>query len=82
MKKLLLNLLTSKSDGIPSIIRDKTGKISFRRSAATIVLTGMCLPSYGVDGLTYLNAGLACVCMLVLTIPYFTKADKNNQQPL
>ena len=82
MKKLLLNLLTSKSEGIPSIIRDKTGKISFRRSAAMVVLSGMCVPDFLVHGLTLINAGLAVVCLLIPTIPYFMKSNKNNQQPL
>ena len=82
MKKLLLNLLTSKTEGIPSIIRDKTGKISFRRSAAMVVLTGMCLPDFAVNGLTLLNAALALICLLIPTIPYFMKSNKNNQQPL
>lgn len=82
MKKILLNLLTSKSVGIPSIIRDKAGKISFRRSASIIVLTTICIPDFTIMGLTYLNAGLAVICLIIPTIPYFTKSNKNNQQPL
>lgn len=82
MKKILLNLLTNTKSGIPSIIHDKAGKISFRRSAAMVVLTGMVIPDFAIHGLTLLNAGLALVCLLIPAIPYFTKANKNNQQPL
>ena len=82
MKKLLLNLLTSKTDGIPSIIRDKTGKISFRRSAAMVVLTAIVAPDVTLHGITVLNCILIVVCLIIPTIPYFMKSDKNNQQPL
>ena len=82
MKKLLLNLLTSKSDGIPSIIRDKAGKISFRRSAAMVVLTTIVAPDVVLHGVTVLNCILIVVCLIIPTIPYFMKSDKNNQQPL
>jgi len=82
MKKILMNFLTSKSEGIPSIIRNKTGKISFRRSASMVVLTAMAIPDYAVHGLTYLNAGLAVICLLIPAIPYLMDSNKNNQQPL
>lgn len=82
MKKLLLNFLTSKTDGIPSILRDKTGKISFRRSACMVIITGMCIPDFAINGLTLLNAGLAFACLVVPTIPYFMKSKSDNQQPL
>ena len=82
MLKTLLTFLTSKKEGIPSIIRDKAGKISFRRSASMVILTGMVIPDFLVHGLTLLNAGLAVVCLLIPAIPYFMKSNKNNQTPL
>ncbi len=82
MLKALLEFATSKKSGIPSIIRDKTGKISFRRSASMVVLTAMVIPDFAIHGLTYLNAGLALACLLVPAIPYFMDSNKNNQSPL
>lgn len=82
MLKTLLTFITSKKEGIPSIIRDKTGKISFRRSASMVVLTSMVLPDYLAHGLTVANCILACVCLIIPTIPYFMKSNKNNQAPL
>lgn len=82
MKKILLDFLISKKEGLPSLIRDKTGKLSFRRSASLVALTALCVPDYAIHGLTYLNAGLAAICILVPAIPYFMKSNKNNQQPL
>lgn len=82
MLKTLLTFLTSKKEGIPSIIRDKTGKISFRRSASMVVLTSMVIPDFLIHGLTLLNASLALVCLLIPSIPYFLKSNKNNQTPL
>jgi len=82
MLKALLKFATSKKEGIPSIIRDKTGKISFRRSAAMVVLTGMVIPDFALHGLSLLNAGLAVICLLIPAIPYFMDSNKNNQTPL
>ena len=63
MKTLLGKVLGNKG-GLLSLVSEKTGKISFKRSAAIVVLTTIVAPDVAEHGLTWMNVVL-CVGVLV-----------------
>lgn len=56
------------SGGILNLISEKTGKISFRRTAAIVVLTTIVAPYVAINGLTWPAVALACVCLLCTSL--------------
>ena len=73
MKTLLKTVLGNKS-GILSLISEKTGKISFKRSAAIIILTTIVAPDVALNGLTNLNVILMVGVLVSIALPkLFTK---------
>ncbi len=73
MKTLLKTILGNKS-GLLSLISEKTGKISFKRSAAIIILTTIVAPDVALNGLTTLNVILMVGVLVSIALPkLFTK---------
>ena len=73
MKTLLKTILGNKS-GLISLISEKTGKISFKRSAAIIILTTIVAPDVALNGLTTLNVILMVGVLVSIALPkLFTK---------
>ena len=54
--------------GILSLITEKTGKISFRRVAAILVLVKIVIPDVEANGLTWFNVSVIGLCLLASTI--------------
>jgi len=54
--------------GILSTITEKTGKISFRRVAAIVVLLKVVIPDVTANGLTWFNVTVIGLCLLASTI--------------
>ena len=54
--------------GILSVITEKTGKISFRRVAAILVLIKIVVPDVEANGLTWFNVSVIGLCLLASTI--------------
>ena len=79
MKKIIGGLgkviLGNSNNGLLSIIKEKTGKISFKRSAAIILITAVVIPDYGNNGLTVLNVSLAIGCLLAVALPKVFSKD-------
>lgn len=77
MKTLLNKLFLNNGKGLIGLISDKTGKISFKRSASIVVLTAIAVPDVETNGLTLFNTIIICIALLAPTIPYLTsKARK------
>ena len=72
--KLLTGLVSNKN-GLLSLISEKTGKISFKRSAAIILLTTIVVPDYSLNGLTILNVSLAVGCLAAVALPKIFSKD-------
>ena len=73
MKTILSKILGSKG-GVLSLISEKTGKISFKRSAAIIIITAVVIPDFNNNGLTVLNVALTVGCLVAVALPkIFTK---------
>ncbi len=71
MKKILgvLGKAVVGNSGLVSVLREKTGKISFKRSAAIIIITTIVIPDYSENGLTLLNVSLAVGCLAAVALP-------------
>ena len=65
---MLKNLLGSKG-GLISLISEKTGKISFKRSAGIVVLTTIVAPDVAQNGLTVLNVSLCIGVLISVALP-------------
>ncbi len=65
---LIKNLLGSKG-GLISLISEKTGKISFKRSAGIVVLTTIVAPDVAQNGLTTLNVALCLGVLISVALP-------------
>jgi hypothetical protein len=72
---MLKNLLGSKG-GLLSLISEKTGKISFKRSAGIVVLTTIVAPDVASNGLTPLNVVLCVGVLVSVALPTLLKKDK------
>ena len=75
---LIKNLLGSKG-GLMSLISEKTGKISFKRSAGIIVLTTIVAPDVAENGLTALNVGLCVGVLISVALPNLLETMKNKK---
>ena len=79
MKKIIGGLskivLGSNNNGILSLIKEKTGKISFKRSAAVMLIVGVVIPDYADVGLTILNVSLAVGCLAAVALPKVFSKD-------
>jgi len=74
---MLKNLLGSKN-GLLSLLSEKTGKISFKRSVGVIVLTTIVAPDVSKNGLTILNVCLCVGVLLSVALPNIIKANKED----
>jgi len=68
MKKLLMNLVSGEK-GILGLISEKTGKISFKRSAAILLIVKVVLPSVEANGLTWMVVTVIGVIMIGVALP-------------
>ena len=82
----MLKLLTSigtilgtnkegKDSGIISLIKEKTGKISFKRSAAIVIITTVAMPDVTANGLTWMNVVLLLGCIAAPALTEIFKKD-------
>ena len=62
-------------NGLISLIKDKTGKVSFKRSFPIVVLTVVVAPDIAVNGLTWLNVALVAVAGAVYVLPKLIGTD-------
>ena len=74
---MLKNLLGNKN-GLLSLLSEKTGKISFKRSVGVIVLTTIVAPDVSENGLTILNVCLCVGVLLSVALPNIIKANKED----
>ena len=74
---MLKNLLGNKN-GLLSLLSEKTGKISFKRSAGVIVLTTIVAPDVSENGLTILNVCLCVGVLISVALPNIIKANKED----
>ena len=75
---LIKNLLGNKG-GLMSLISEKTGKISFKRSAGIIVLTTIVAPDVAENGLTALNVALCVGVLISVALPNLLETMKNKK---
>ena len=78
---MFLSGLISNKKGLISLISEKTGKISFKRSAAIIILTTIVAPDIEKNGLTVLNVCLCVGVLVSVAIPFIfnkNKTEKNS----
>lgn len=59
--------------GILSIISEKTGKISFRRSVPIVILTTIVAPDIAQNGLTWLNLAALAIAGGIYVLPQLLK---------
>lgn len=77
LKLVLKNLLGSKG-GLLSLISEKTGKISFKRSVGIVVLTTIVAPDVALNGLTVLNVCLCVGVLISVALPNLIGASKEK----
>jgi len=77
MKKILAfaSKALISNTGLISVLKEKTGKISFKRSAAILIITAVVIPDFGVNGLTALNVALAVGCLIAVALPKVFSKD-------
>lgn len=76
MKKILSVIGITGDKGLVGLISEKTGKISFKRSAAIIILTTIVAPDVAKNGLTPLNVALCIGVLISVALPMvFSKKD-------
>jgi len=61
--------------GLVSLIKEKTGKISFKRSASIIIITMVVIPDFDKNGLTALNVALTVGCLIAVALPKVFSKD-------
>ena len=74
---MLKNLLGNKS-GILSLLSEKTGKISFKRSAGIVVLTTIVAPDVAANGLSWMNVVLCIGVLISVAIPTLINSKKDD----
>ena len=77
MKTLLGKVLGNKG-GLLSLVSEKTGKISFKRSAAIVVLTTVVAPDVAEHGLTWMNVVLCVGVLVSVAIPEIFNKKTNK----
>ncbi len=73
--KFLATLTGGKEGGLISLIKDKTGKISFKRSFPILLITLVAAPDVVINGLTWHNIAVIVVAGAVYVIPKFLGTD-------
>lgn len=68
MIKLLSKIGLSGDKGLIGLISEKTGKISFKRSAAILILTGVVMPDIALNGVTWKTVALCAISVGSVTI--------------
>lgn len=71
----VLNSAQGGNNGIISFLKDKTGKISFKRSFPILLITLVAAPDIAVNGLTWQNIAVIAVAGAVYTLPKFLGTD-------
>lgn len=71
IKDVIAGLTTSKDGGLLSLIKDKTGKLSFRRSVPLLLITGIVIPDYTVNGLGKWNVIVILIACFTYLAPYY-----------
>jgi len=79
MIKIMLKNLLGNKGGLMSLISEKTGKISFKRSAGIIVLTTIVAPDVAENGLTALNVALCVGVLISVALPNLLETMKNKK---
>jgi len=74
---MLKNLLGNKS-GLLSLLSEKTGKISFKRSAGIVVLTTIVAPDVAANGLSWMNVVLCIGVLISVAIPTLINSKKDD----
>lgn len=64
----ILGTAVGNKKGLVSIISEKTGKISFKRSASIIVLTTIVAPDVVKNELTWMNVAVIGLCLIAPTL--------------
>lgn len=77
MKKILSAIGLTGDKGLIGLISEKTGKISFKRSAAIIVLTTIVAPDVFKNGLSWMNVVLCIAC---IATPALTEIFNKSKQ--
>lgn len=54
--------------GILSTITEKTGKISFRRALAIVIIIKVVMPDVSQNGLTWFNVSVIGLCLFASTV--------------
>lgn len=77
LKKIggILSSLQGGGNGLISLIKDKTGKISFKRSLPIAILTLVVVPDIAEHGLTYTNLGFTAVAGAIYVLPKLIGKD-------
>jgi len=74
---MLKNLLGNKS-GLLSLLSEKTGKISFKRSAGIVVLTTIVAPDGAANGLSWMNVVLCIGVLISVAMPNLINSKKDD----
>ncbi len=74
---MLKNLLGNKS-GLLSLLSEKTGKISFKRSAGIVVLTTIVAPDVAANGLSWMNVVLCIGVLISVAMPNLINSKKDD----
>lgn len=80
----LVGILDGKNQsdkGILSVITEKTGKISFRRALAIVIVIKVIMPDVSQNGLTWYNVTLTIACLLASTIKELFKRGCKECKP-
>jgi len=75
MKNILKVLGLTGEKGLIGLISEKTGKISFKRSAAIMLITAVAIPDYLANGLTLYNMALMVGCLATVALPKIFSKD-------
>ena len=79
MKKIFQFLGAGKAGegnaGIINLIREKTGKVSFKRSVPILLLTMVVAPDVATNGLTWMNIAVIAIAGGIYVLPKIFSRD-------
>jgi len=55
--------------GVINLLREKTGKVSFKRSVPILLLTTIVAPDVATNGLTWLNIAVMGIAATIYVLP-------------
>ena len=79
LKKLLTTVGLTGGQGLIGLISEKTGKISFKRSAAVVVLTAI-MPRIASGNASWIDAVIVVGALAAVALPEILKKDENNNK--